>query len=544
MKRYICLPTARDIWKALSKAFYDGADELQIFFLNQKAFSAKQNGRSLSIYYGELIEFFSELDHRDKVIMESEKDVASYRKSIQRQRVYIFLAGLDNEFEQVCGEISRKEPVPELEECYSLVRRESVRHAIMNTEPEKIEASAMVSGIKTGLLINNKIESPISKRLLQAKVVSTIRLNLAPKVKYQVLTETSPTPLGQKLEKIYMSKSLSNRLYLKKDLYQLRMDEGSDLGDHISEFNRLVSQLSSIDVKLEEEDHAILLSENKNGHGRGRGRSRSRNSGHGNDRSKSRGKQNKSSIECWYCKEIGHIARKCPKRKDKKNGKKHVNNANVAEEDDKSSDGDLYLVSSVEQQEGNLLSVRDNSFSTEWFLDSACSFHMCPHKEWFDCLTPCNGGTVLMGNDVVCKVMGIGTIKIKMFDGIVRTLGDVRYIPDLKKNLISLGTLDSIDCSISIKGGVMKVSKGAMVIMKGQKTGNLYKLMGKTVIGGASVSTHAGSSNDNSELWHKRLGHLSEGELHDQRSKSADESTDGSTDEQSLEDPEEHPSDS
>ncbi|KAK2965970.1 hypothetical protein RJ640_018325 [Escallonia rubra] len=468
---------------------------------------------------------------------------------------------------------------------------------------------------------------------LQAKAVSTIRLNLASKVKYQVLTETSPTALWQKWEKIYMSKSLSNRLYLKKDLYQLRMDEGSDLGDHISEFNRLVSQLSSIDVKLEEEDQAILLlsslpksyetlkttlligketllvddvmsalmdssrvngtrssnqgdglvvrSENQNGHGRGRGRSRSRNSGHGKDRSKSRGKQNKSSIECWYCKEIGHIARKCPERKDKKNGKKHVNNANVAEEDDKSSDGDLYLVFSVEQQEGNLLSVRDNSFSTEWFLDSACSFHMCPHKEWFDCLTPCNGGTVLMGNDAVCEVMGIGTIKIKMFDGIVRTLGDVRYIPDLKKNLISLGTLDSIDCSISIKGGVMKVSKGAMVIMKGQKTKNLYKLMGKTVIGGASVSTHAGSSNDNSELWHKRLGHLSEGgmlelhkrkllqgvksckldfckfcvfgkqkrvsfkaashtKLHEQRTKSTDESTY----EQSLEDPDEHPSDS
>ncbi|KAK2968561.1 hypothetical protein RJ640_006752, partial [Escallonia rubra] len=82
-----------------------------------------------------------------------------------------------------------------------------------------------------------------------------------------------------------------------------------------------------------------------------RGRSRSRNSGHGKDRSKSRGKQDKSSIECWYCKEIGHIARRCPERKEKKNGKKHVNNANVVEEDDKSSDGDLYLVSSVEQQE-------------------------------------------------------------------------------------------------------------------------------------------------------------------------------------------------
>ncbi|KAK2987970.1 hypothetical protein RJ640_011233 [Escallonia rubra] len=50
--------------------------------------------------------------------------------------------------------------------------------------------------------------------------------------------------------------------------------------------------------------------------------------------------------------------KKCPERKDKKNGKKHVNNANVAEEDDKSSDGDLFLVSSIEQQEG---SSNDNS---------------------------------------------------------------------------------------------------------------------------------------------------------------------------------------
>ena len=41
MKRYIRLPTARDIWKALSKSFYDGADELQVFVLSQKDFSTK-----------------------------------------------------------------------------------------------------------------------------------------------------------------------------------------------------------------------------------------------------------------------------------------------------------------------------------------------------------------------------------------------------------------------------------------------------------------------------------------------------------------------
>jgi hypothetical protein len=40
--------------------------------------------------------------------------------------VHIFLAGLDDDFKQIWGEILRKEPVPELEECYALICRESI----------------------------------------------------------------------------------------------------------------------------------------------------------------------------------------------------------------------------------------------------------------------------------------------------------------------------------------------------------------------------------------------------------------------------------
>ena len=83
MKRYLHLPTAQEIWSALSKAFYDGSDELQVFTLNQKAFIAKQSSRSLSEYYGELTEIFYELDHRDKVIMKDPDDIAAYWKSIK-----------------------------------------------------------------------------------------------------------------------------------------------------------------------------------------------------------------------------------------------------------------------------------------------------------------------------------------------------------------------------------------------------------------------------------------------------------------------------
>ncbi len=45
---------------------------------------------------------------------------------------------------------------------------------------------------------------------------------------------------------------------------------------------------------------------------------------------------------------------------------------------------------------------------------------------------------------MMLQVIGIGTMKIKMFNGAVRVFEDVRYISDLRKNLISLGVLDDL----------------------------------------------------------------------------------------------------
>ncbi|GAB2291436.1 hypothetical protein Dimus_025691 [Dionaea muscipula] len=145
MKRYICLTTTVKICVSLGKAFSDGADELQVFALHQRAFSARQGGRPLSVYYGDLTVIFSELDHRDKVSMEHPNDVTSYRKSVQRQRVHIFLAGLDGEFEQLRGEILRKDPIPELEEAYSLVRREDLRRTTMNADHRTMDSTVMAT---------------------------------------------------------------------------------------------------------------------------------------------------------------------------------------------------------------------------------------------------------------------------------------------------------------------------------------------------------------------------------------------------------------
>ena len=101
MKRNLRLHIAHEIWIALAKAFYDEADELQLFALNQRAFSTKQVGRSLSTYYGDLIEIFQELDHHDKIVMNDFNDVIAYKKSVERLQMHIFLNGLDAEFEQI-----------------------------------------------------------------------------------------------------------------------------------------------------------------------------------------------------------------------------------------------------------------------------------------------------------------------------------------------------------------------------------------------------------------------------------------------------------
>ena len=105
-----------------------------------------------------------------------------------------------------------------------------------------------------------------------------------------------------------------------------------------------------------------------------------------------------------------------------------------------------------------------------------------------------------MGNDATCPIIGIDTVKIKMFDGIVRVLSNVRHVPDLKKNLISLRVLEDLGYSYLSKGGIMKITKGTLMVMKGQKVSTLYRLIGNTVVERVVVTTLMESSTDDPKL--------------------------------------------
>ena len=56
-------------------------------------------------------------------------------------------------------------------------------------------------------------------------------------------------------------------------------------------------------------------------------------------------------------------------------------------------------------------------YSNVWLLGLRCTHHMCPKREWFGTYKHYVGGFVLMGNDAVYKTVGIGNIRMRMFDG-------------------------------------------------------------------------------------------------------------------------------
>ena len=132
MERFIRLPTAKEIWDAVGRTFYDGADATCIFELNQRSFNTRQNGRPLATYYTELVAIFQEIDGRTASQATTVDDVLYHHSAMAQLRVHIFLSGLDPGFEHIRGEILRKDPKLDLEGAYACVRREHSQKVIMD----------------------------------------------------------------------------------------------------------------------------------------------------------------------------------------------------------------------------------------------------------------------------------------------------------------------------------------------------------------------------------------------------------------------------
>ncbi|KAM1343727.1 hypothetical protein ACFX2F_007894 [Malus domestica] len=141
---FIDLPTAKDVWESVTQMFYDNSDEFQYCELRCRATRTKQDGRPVNLYFTELKGVSQDLDKRRPIKMICKADLQSRREELSKDRVYDFVAGLDHGFDQVRSEILRMKPIPGIEECFYLVRREGQRQTPMLETKSKTTSSSMV----------------------------------------------------------------------------------------------------------------------------------------------------------------------------------------------------------------------------------------------------------------------------------------------------------------------------------------------------------------------------------------------------------------
>ena len=110
-----------------------GRDELQIFDLSSKATSLKQYNDPIEVYYGKLNTLWKEIDRRMPNPLKCSEDITVFNSFIQRQRLYQFLAGVNEDLDKERRDLLNQEPLPTLEMAYAMIRRELARRGIMGT---------------------------------------------------------------------------------------------------------------------------------------------------------------------------------------------------------------------------------------------------------------------------------------------------------------------------------------------------------------------------------------------------------------------------
>ena len=59
--------------------------------------------------------------------------------------------------------------------------------------------------------------------------------------------------------KMYEKPSASNKVFLMKKLFNLKMTDSRSIGGHLNKFNTLMSQLESVEINFEDKIRALVL---------------------------------------------------------------------------------------------------------------------------------------------------------------------------------------------------------------------------------------------------------------------------------------------
>jgi hypothetical protein len=203
---------------------------------------------------------------------------------------------------------------------------------------------------------------------------------------------------------------------------------------------------------------------------------------------------------------LGHFAKDCWFRKKYPRIGKH--HASTLEDDESKRKQKIPSNEKENRKEYHLVSALSNSVFTgpkTWLVGSGASKHLTWYKEILSYFEKKSFAEhVELGDEKCYKIEGVGSISFRLESGARLHVDEVLYVPGLKKNLLSVATLED-------KGVIFKDMK-ALLWAKGSHLSTTKPLgtrsEGLYVVSGQSVHALAHDATSSSKLWHKILGHL------------------------------------
>lgn len=383
-------------------------------------------------------------------------------------------------------------------------------------------------------------------------------LSLSDTVLRKVDGSNTTVELWGKLDSLYSSHTASNLIYVKGALMAYKMDSAKSIDDNVDEFLKLSLLLKGTEDELSSSSLALILLNSlpesyqvvkdalqytgtipkielilsglkarelelrlnrKSGNNLFvKGNHSTSSQGYRKEKKKKVFQKNNTEIrKCFHCGKSGHLKKNCYDwiKKSKQNNESNIASSSKTELDyyevlcASSAASNVVFGSKIDHGYYEVLYATDDTVKDKWIVDSGCSFHMSPDKLAFcDLIESKLDESVYMGNDNPCKVVGMGSIVLYLTNGNRIKLQKVRYVPGLKRNLISLGELDEIGCTYKGGNGVMDIFKGKKLVLSSIKSNGIYFLNGQSEHPSANAIT-VGTNFSETEKWHLRLGHMS-----------------------------------
>ena len=129
---YLCYSTAKELWDNVTYMYSDIGNQSQVYELTLKLGEINQGEDSVTKYFHSLKRLWQDLDLFNDYEWKSVEDCNHYKRMVDANCIFKFLAGLNAEFDEVRGRIIGRSPLPTINEVFAEVcREESHRHIML-----------------------------------------------------------------------------------------------------------------------------------------------------------------------------------------------------------------------------------------------------------------------------------------------------------------------------------------------------------------------------------------------------------------------------